>query len=164
MECFEYRGEGMEKLSEEEIELIEKKKEYLKQFQKSVRACRRLEEQIRELEADEMCPSTLCFNGIPLASSFNNRDLSVYMARKDKLLSDMIKARCERITIYQNVFQRIECMNDEDEKTILTLRYIKGLKWENIASHMHMAYSWIHKLHAKALVNFELPKEETQRD
>lgn len=154
----------MEKLSEEEIVLNEKKKEYLKQFQESVRAVRRIEEQIRELEADEMCPSALCMNGIPVKSSFNDKDLSVYMARKDKLLSDMIRARCKRITIYQDVFQCIERMNDEDEKTILTLRYIKGLKWEDIASHMHMACSWIHKLHAKALVNFELPKEETERD
>lgn len=146
-------------LSEEEIVLNEKKKEYLKQFQESVRACRRIEEQIRELEADEMCPSAICMNGMPMASSFNNRDLSVYIAKKDKLLSEMIKARHKRIAIYQDIFERVEKLSNENERTVLSMRYIKGLKWEDIACQMSMEWSWVHRLHAKALANFELPEE-----
>ena len=147
------------KLSEEEIILNEKKKEYLKQFQECVRAVRRIEEQIKEIETDEMCPSALCMNGIPVKASFNDKDLSAYIAKKEKLLTDMIRARHKRIVVYQDIFERIEHMNDENERMILTLRYIKGLKWEDIACQMSMDWSWVHRLHAKALKNFELPKE-----
>lgn len=150
------------KLSEEEIELNEKKKEYLKQFQESVRAIRRIEEQIKELEADEMCPSAISLNGIPTASSFNNRDLSVYMAKKDKLISDMIRARHKRIALYQDIFHRIEVLQDEDEREVLTLRYIKGMKWGAVACEKHVEWAQVHRIHARGLKNFKLPEDDTQ--
>lgn len=149
-------------LSEEEKELNEKKKEYLKQFQESIRAVRRIEEQIQELEADEMCPQAFCLNGMPAASSYNNKDLSVYVAKKDKLLSDMIRARHERIVLYQDIFNRIEKLPEEDEREVLTLRYIKGMKWEAVACHRHVEWAQVHRIHARALKNFELPKDDTQ--
>ena len=45
---------------------------------------------------------------------------------------------------------------DEREKELLTLRYLKGLKWEEIA--VNMGYSWrkIHYLHGEALEHFEI--------
>lgn len=149
-------------LSEEEKELNEKKKEYLKQFQESIRAVRRIEEQIQELEADEMCPQALCLNGMPVASSYNNKDLSVYVAKKDKLLSDMIRARHERIALYQDIFNCIEKLPEEDEREVLTLRYIKGMKWEAVACHRHVEWAQVHRIHARALKNFELPEDDTQ--
>lgn len=147
------------KLSEEEIALNEKKKEYLKQFQECVRAVRRIDEQIKELEADEMCPPGISINGMPCASSFNNKDLSVYIAKKDKLLTDMIKARRRRIVVYQDIFARIESLQDEDEREVLTLRYIKGMKWETVACEKHVEWAQVHRIHARALKNFELPKD-----
>lgn len=150
------------KLSEEEIELNEKKKEYLRQFQESIRAVRRIEEQIKELETDEMCPTGLSLNGMPMASSFNNKDLSVYVAKKDKLITDMINARHKRITLYQDIFKRIEDLTDEDEREVLTLRYIKGMKWETVACHRHVEWAQVHRIHARALKSFKLPEDDTQ--
>lgn len=149
-------------LSEEEKELNEKKKEYLKQFQESIRAVRRIEEQIQELEADEMCPQALCLNGMSVTGSYNNKDLSVYVAKKDKLLSDMIRARHERIVLYQDIFNRIEKLPEEDEREVLTLRYIKGMKWEAVACHRHVEWAQVHRIHARALKNFKLPEDDTQ--
>lgn len=148
-------------LSEEEIAINEKKKEYLRQFRESVRAVRRIEEQIKELEANEMCPSAISLNGMPIASSYNNKDLSVYIAKKDELLSHMIRARHKRIVLYHDIFKRIEDLQDEDEKEVLTLRYIKGMKWEAVACHRHVEWAQVHRIHARALKNFKLPDDDT---
>ena len=145
-------------LSEEEKELNEKKKEYLKQYKKSVCAVKRIEEQIKELETEEMYPSAVCLNGITVTTSYNDRDLSAYIAKKEEFLSELIKARYKRIKMHQEVFNQIESMENEDEKEILTLRYIDNMKWEGIASHMHMARSWVFCLHEQALTNFVLPE------
>lgn len=147
------------KISEEDIKLNEKKKEYLKRFQDCMHAFLRIEEQIIELEANEMRPPALSAKGMPLPTTYNNKDLSLYVAEKDKLLSDMIDERHKKITVYHDIFKRIEMIEDEREKTVLTLRYIKGMKWEDISCAMNMEWSWVHRIHAKALKSFELPKE-----
>lgn len=148
------------KLSEDEIRMNEKKKEYLKQFQECVRAVRRIESQIKELETDEMCPSSLRTNNMPVKSSYNEKDLSLYIANKDKLLTDMINARHNRIIIYQDIFERIEKIDDEDEREVLTLKYIKGMKWEDVACTMHVGWTQTHRIHARALMHLEIPNME----
>jgi DNA-directed RNA polymerase specialized sigma subunit len=47
-------------------------------------------------------------------------------------------------------------MEDENEKDVLTYRYLRGMKWEDIA--VKMGYSWrrIHYIHSKALENFRI--------
>ena len=47
-------------------------------------------------------------------------------------------------------------MENEDEQRVLRLRYIRGLKWEEVA--VEMGYSWkqIHRIHSSALTNFKM--------
>lgn len=39
----------------------------------------------------------------------------------------------------------------EREKHLLTLRYIDGLIWEEVAEKMHYSYKHVHRLHNEAL-------------
>ena len=50
-------------------------------------------------------------------------------------------------------------MKSENEKDVLFYRYIKGLEWYEIAEILKYSERWIHKIHGKALVHFELPKK-----
>ena len=133
----------------------EKKKEYLWGYQKTKRQLERLEEELAELRLDKMCPSVIQ-DGMPHASG--GGDLSGYAARVDALERKILKARYKRIQRFKEIRDRIERLEDENEKDVLVYRYIKGMKWEDIA--VKMGYSWrkIHYIHSAALENFDLPK------
>ena len=137
----------------------EAKKEYLSKFRENKEAVARIEEQIKEIELHETSPKISSLD----AGAYGSRtlkDLSDYIAKKDELVSKMIQARYKRISTYTDIFQAIENVPDERERLVLTLRYIKCLKWEEIASKMHVEWAQVHRIHTEALKHFKIPKEE----
>lgn len=131
----------------------EKKKEYLWGYQKTKRQLERLEEELVELRLDKMCPSVIQ-DGMPHASG--GGDLSGYAARVDALERKILKARYKRIQRFKEIRGQIERLEDENEKDVLVYRYIRGMKWEDIA--VKTGYSWkqVHRFHSNALENFKM--------
>lgn len=131
----------------------EKKKEFLKRYQKAVRREQDILDEIQRLRADKMFPS-VCNDGMPRGSS--QTDLSDYVAEIDVAIEELKEERLEKIKIYREIEMRIRCMKDEDEQEVLRMRYIKGMKWEDIAEKMNYSYSGTLKLHGRALANIEI--------
>ena len=131
----------------------DKKKEYLWGYQRAKRQLDRLEEELAELRLDKMCPSVIQ-DGMPHASG--GGDLSGYAARVDALERKILKARYKRIKRFKEIRDRIEHLEDENEKDVLVYRYIRGMKWEDIA--VRTGYSWkqVHRFHSNALENFKM--------
>ena len=131
----------------------EKKKEYLQSYKKYKQKARRLEEQLEELRLGKMLPS-LVVSDMP--SAHNQKDLSDYIVQCDKIVYEIIKTRREAVVRFSEVQQQIERLEDENDKMVLTLRYLRNCKWEDIA--VKMGYSWqhLHKIHANALRNFKM--------
>ena len=129
----------------------EEKKEYLKSYQRSVKREQDILDEIQRLRMDKMFPS-IVNDGMPHGSS--QRDLSDYIATIDEMIEDLKTERLKRAKRQQEIEHQIRQMKDEDEQRVLRLRYIKGLKWEEVA--VEMGYSWrrTHDIHSKALKNF----------
>lgn len=129
----------------------EEKKEYLKSYQRSVKREQDILDEIQRLRLDKMFPS-IVNDGMPHGSS--QRDLSDYIETIDEMIEDLKTERLKRAKRQQEIEQRIQQMEDEDEQRVLRLRYIKGMKWEEVA--VEMGYSWrrTHDIHSKALKNF----------
>ncbi len=132
------------------------KKEYLDSYRESKEAVKRIEEQIKEFELYETSPMIISMDK-ELHGSRVKKDLSNYMARKEEIIGRMIQARYKRINTYAMIFQAIEEVPDERERQVLTLRYIKCLKWEEIAVDMHVEWAQVHRIHAQALEHFKIP-------
>jgi DNA-directed RNA polymerase specialized sigma subunit len=47
-------------------------------------------------------------------------------------------------------------MENEDEQEVLRLRYIKGLKWEEVALKMNYSWKQVHRIHSSALKSFKM--------
>ena len=131
----------------------EKKKEFLMSYQKEKRRVRRLEEQLEELRQNKMSPS-VTNDGMPHGT--DKKDLSDYVVKVDEIEQELVAARYSRICAFQEVQRRIEAMEDEREKDLLTYRYIRGMKWEKICNEMKHSWQHIHRIHAKALKNFTM--------
>ena len=97
----------------------DKKKEYLWGYQRAKRQMERLEEELAELRLDKMCPSVIQ-DGMPHASG--GGDLSGYAARVDTLERKILKARYKKIQRFKEIRDRIEGLEDENEKDVLVYR------------------------------------------
>ena len=137
---------------EQHKEENEKKKEYLRRYHAAELAEREIREEIDDLRMNKMFPA-LIQDGMPHGSSC--MDLSEYAAQLDELLTELKDQMEQRIRIRREITQRIEAMQDETEKTVLRLRYIHWLRWEQIAERMGYSLRNITKIHGKALAHFE---------
>lgn len=138
---------------QKEITEIEKKKEYLKGYEKAVRQMERSEFRIEEIRLNRICPSIIN-DGMPHAS--NQTDLSNYAALLDQEEKRYMRYRYQRIKKCKEITDRIEQLLDEDEKDVLMYRYIKLMKWEDIAVKMRFSWQYTHRIHARALNNFRM--------
>lgn len=131
----------------------EKKKEYLRQYEKAVRQMNRIELEIREMRLNRICPS-ITADGMP--HTHKGDDLSAYAALLDKEKKRYMKARYKRIQKCKEIKDRIERLENEDEKDVLLYRYIMLMKWEDICIKMKYSWKQIHRIHSNALIHFEI--------
>ena len=131
----------------------EQKKEYLKSYRRAIKREQDILDEIQRLRLDKMFPSVVN-DGMPHGSSHS--DLSDYAAILDEQIDLLKEERLERVRCYQKIERQIRQMENEDEQEVLRLRYILGMKWEEVA--VKMGYSWkqTHRIHSSALKNFKI--------
>ena len=131
----------------------EQKKEYLKSYRRAIKREQDILDEIQRLRLDKMFPSVIN-DGMPHGSSHS--DLSDYVAILDEQIELLKEERLEKVRCYQKIERQIRQMENEDEQEVLRLRYILGLKWEEVA--VKMGYSWkqTHRIHSSALQNFKM--------
>lgn len=138
---------------EHEMTENEKKKWYLRGYKRAVRQMQRSELRIRELRLNRICPAVIA-DGMPHASG--GSDLSDFAAELDREERKYMKARYLRVKLCREIMDKIERLPNEDEKDVLAFRYIKLMKWEDIAVKMGFSWQHIHKIHANALKHFQM--------
>lgn len=131
----------------------EQKKEYLKSYRRAIKREQDILDEIQRLRLDKMFPSVLN-DGMPHGS--NHSDLSDYAAILDEQIEFLKEERLERVRCYQKIERQIRQMENEDEQEVLRLRYIKGLKWEEVALKMNYSWKQVHRIHSSALKSFKM--------
>lgn len=131
----------------------DEKKKYLWQYQEAKRGAENIEREIAQIRCMKMFPS-IHYDDMPHGNE--QKDLSDYMAAVDDLLSKLVKARYKRIELHTEILAKIEAMENENEKTVLRLRYIQGLKWEKVCVELGYQWDTTHKIHRSALKNFRI--------
>jgi hypothetical protein len=141
-------------MEQEKLTENEQKKEFLMSYQLAKRDVTRLEEQLAELRIGKMSPGCEIGDGLPHAH--NATDLSGYAVKVDELEREIVAARYRRICAFEQVRNCIESLEDEREKLLLTYRYLRGLKWEEICVKMDYKWRQVHRIHARALKNLKM--------
>lgn len=131
-----------------------RKKEYLRKYLEAKRMQEVLEREIDVLRLDRMIPGSPAQDGMPHGSG--GGDLSGYVARLDELDRKLRAQMYKKIQLRAEITEKIDAMSDETESLLLRLRYIHGLKWEEVAVKMDYSWKQIHRLHSKALNNFKM--------
>lgn len=132
----------------------EKKKEYLKQYGKALRQEKRIEEELERLKLDRMLPGALAADGLPKSSSLP--DLSDYIAKIDELERKLIRQWRKKVQIRTEIRERIEELDNEKEKDVLTKRYIDCEGWNRICDETGYGWTQVHRNHSEALKKFKM--------
>lgn len=132
----------------------ERKKEYLWGYRRYRQQAQRLEGQLEELYLGQLSP---CLKLSDMPRAHCQKDLSDYIVRRDELAEKIIKARKTAVEKFSEVQERIEQMEDENEKTVLTLRYLRDYNWEKICITLNYSWRQIHYIHSRGLEHFRLP-------
>lgn len=115
---------------------------YLLRYRWNKKRIRRLAEQIEELRTRKAYPGSPSLDAMPHGSSPS--DLSEYAARLDELERRLESEQVAADRAALEVIETINRLRDEDEKSVLTLYYVRGYRWERVADEV--SYSWRHVL------------------
>lgn len=130
----------------------EQKKEFLLSYKKAKVAVARMEEQLEELRLSKQGPAAINYGGMPHGTDIS--DLSDYAVKLDEIEQGLIEARYERICAFQRIQNRIEAIENEQERAVLKYRYLGLMGWNKIATKMQRSYRQTLRIHGKALLHF----------
>lgn len=135
-----------------DITTINGKKEYLKSYQGSRKRIAYIADEIQRLKADMKPPTIVAdkWRKEPYA------DFPEYYAIISGEIEEMKAEQAERINHCQNIEKQIREVADERERGILVLRYIKGMKWEDVAAVVNYSIKRVHGIHVEALEHLRL--------
>ena len=115
---------------------------YLLRYRWNKKRIRRLAEQIEELRTRKAYPGSPSLDAMPHGS--NPSDLSDYAARLDELERRLGEEQVAADRAALEIIETINRLTDEDEKSVLTLYYVRGYRWDRVA--VEVSYSWRHVL------------------
>lgn len=121
---------------------------YLRRYYHAKKQEQMILDEIQRLREDKMFPS-LVMDGMPHGGG--GSDLSGYAALIDEELTKLKEQRFESIKIYADISSRIRKVKDDNQRELLMYRYIKCMKWEDIAVAMGYTWQHVHRIHSKAL-------------
>lgn len=130
----------------------QKVKDYLNSGRNSERKIRFVENQIHELEMSKQYPS-MSNDGMPHGSS--QQDLSDYIVAKERLQNKLIRIRTKELERKNDILAKLELM-DSDEAAVLRMFHLERKRVKEIARELGYSESHTHRIHSKALENFEL--------
>ena len=135
----------------------EKKKRYLRQYQKHARRISRIDAEIEEIRMLKLSPALKMGDGMPKGS--NQNDLSDFAANIDRMEQELYNEGIELVKSYNRISYRIKQLPDRNESDVLFYKYIKDMNFWEIAKVMGYSERHITRIHGNALSHLKLPKD-----
>ena len=127
-------------------------KQYLQRAWYVNRRIQRIREQIEQMEALVYSGRRPKLTGLPRGARGDWTDvvdrLDEYRQRHLDDIAELMKAQRE-------VEDAIAAVENDNERDLLSYRYLNHLSWEQIAAVMHLDLRWVYRLHGRALLRVE---------
>ena len=134
--------------------MFEEKKDWLWRYREGLRKQKIIQKHIRELREMAEC-ITPTISQTPGGSGDGNAMARAVenMAKAQQDLADQVE-QC--LQIRAEVEAAIDKVDNDRDREILARRYILGVKFEQIAVHMHLEYRWVRRCHNRAVRNIKI--------
>lgn len=154
--------DNIDKAKENEIRA--EKIEFLSEYKNITREYKHLTERYDGMYAKKDGVKAQTITDMPMAPAKIENKMDTGLCEQERL-KNIIQNRMDKLFNKQlEIEEAIQGVEESILRTILSLRYIDGLNWENIA--VMMSYSWkqIHRLHNEALTKIGEKKKMTLND
>lgn len=129
-------------------------KAYLRSY---IPALRYAEKCFRELDAvEDISIRSPKMDGMPRSTGLHG--LEEQVARIEAVRERAEKARAKVLAMLDDIEDRIEALENYDQRTVIKLRYIYGMEWTEIANEMSWSTRTVYNIHGRALA--EMRKDE----
>lgn len=132
----------------------EERKQYLLRYGVIRKRIRNLKEQLVSLQQVKKSAKTQQLSDMPKGSS-RQKDLSDLMVKIEKLQEKINDEITESLKIKVEIEEGILNMEDEDESTVLRMRYIELMDWTRISYEMKYSKRHTLRIHGNALENYK---------
>lgn len=129
-------------LMENRLKVFENRKVFLQSYQSLLISIKNAEELVVLLSSEQRKYT---------AFLLGNDDCENYDMEIKSLIADLGKMLNEKNQICKRILLKIDQMNCETEKNILTLKYISGYTWEQISEITNYSLRQVYNIHNKAL-------------
>lgn len=129
-------------------------KEELKSYKAYKYEIKSIEDSILELQTTMENVSSKPVTDEPMNhNAFLVDKQSELVLKKIELEDRLLIARANLIDIHEKIETAIEQVHDPMERTVLRMRYIEGLRWEEICIRIDYEWRQTHKIHNRALIS-----------
>ncbi len=134
----------------------EEKKDYLKSYKKTRNRLNSLELQRKQIKIDMLHVRASQGDGMPRAKG-ETTDLSRYIEQMANIEEQIDDKRSELMDKQAEITAAINSLDDDDECTVMTEKYLNGKTWEQVAYDNGFAWMTMHRIHGRALKKIKLP-------
>lgn len=126
-------------------------KEELKQYQHIKNELENLENTLQRIAEELRSPKTANLTGMPKSQPIEGSNpWDAKIDRKDEILKLYARKKEELEAVLLAIEQAIDTLEPQ-ERTVLRLHYIDGLKWEQVCVVGFFSWRTAHRYHARAL-------------
>ena len=128
-------------------------KEYLSKIQGYKQTMQKYSDRIEELYADASGLKAIVYDKDHVQASPEDRTEKIFI----KIEAEAEKYARARVRYERELHKRIDMISALDNPQhikLLTLRYVDGQRWEEIACAMHYSFRHVTRLHGQALAAF----------
>ena len=126
----------------------------LKRFRKLKHKIELLESKIIELEKIMIVPGCQQITGMPRGGSGSHDKIANVIARLEALKASYTNRLDELVKLWVDVEEAVEQLSFEEQQ-VISLYYLSGYTWDEVASYVGVARSSVFRIYEKALRNLQ---------
>ncbi len=129
-------------------------KDYLSQ---AYRIDQRINSKIEQVQSlrDLAAKATATLSDMPRSASPNVHRMEDVITKMVDLESEINADLTRLIDLKHEIVTVVKCVESPELQTLLELRYLCFMTWEQIAVELHFDLRWVHRLHNRALNEVE---------
>lgn len=127
---------------------------WLNGYRDSLKSIRKAKLRLEELKLDERYPKAIEYSDMPKGSC-KDKDLSDYMVKLENAKECIEKCKIESAQKKEEIINKIEELEDTEQRLALKLRYIQLDNIRKICKKMSCGRSTVYRIHDKAINNLE---------
>ena len=132
----------------------EDKKMWLNGYRDSLKSIRKAKLRLEELKLDERYPKAIEYSDMPKGSC-KDKDLSDYMVKLENAKECIEKCKIESAQKKEEIINKIEELEDTEQRLILKLRYVQMDNTKKICKKMSCGRATMFRIQNKAINNLE---------